>query len=186
VDPSTAAPAFQRVIVVGTSGCGKTTFARRLAACLGLPHVELDRLFWLPGWQQPDREAFRRSVAERASAPAWVIDGNYGSLHDITWPRATHALWLNYAFPRVVWQVTRRTVGRVAARREVFPGCRETFAKSFLSRKSVIWWAISTYHRRQRQLAALRRDATFPQVAWIELRGPAEARAFWAALESAA
>lgn len=185
MDPSAAA-AFQRVIVVGTSGCGKTTFARRLAACLGLPHIELDRLFWLPGWQQRERDDFRRLAAEAAAGPRWVIDGNYGSLRDITWPRATHALWLNSAFPRVVWQVTRRTLGNIAARREVFPGCRETFANSFLSRKSVIWWAISTYHRRQRQLAALRRDATFPPVVWVELRGPGEARAFWEALGPAA
>ncbi|HCU2021331.1 TPA: AAA family ATPase [Pseudomonas aeruginosa] len=39
-----------RVVVVGTSGAGKSTFSAALAARLGCTHVELDRLYWGPGW----------------------------------------------------------------------------------------------------------------------------------------
>ena len=35
-----------RIVVVGTSGAGKTTLARRIAALLVLPHIELDVLIW--------------------------------------------------------------------------------------------------------------------------------------------
>jgi len=35
---------MQRISVVGTSGSGKTTVARRIAEALGFPHVELDAL----------------------------------------------------------------------------------------------------------------------------------------------
>lgn len=42
---------LQRVVIVGTSGSGKTTMARELSVLLGTPHIELDALQWLPGWQ---------------------------------------------------------------------------------------------------------------------------------------
>ena len=37
-----------RVVVVGTTCSGKTTYAGRLARALGAQHVELDALYWLP------------------------------------------------------------------------------------------------------------------------------------------
>ena len=39
-----------RIVVVGTSGVGKTTLAKDIAAALAIPHVELDALHWDPGW----------------------------------------------------------------------------------------------------------------------------------------
>jgi adenylate kinase family enzyme len=39
-----------RVVVIGTSCVGKTTFARSLAHVLSCPHVELDALHWQPNW----------------------------------------------------------------------------------------------------------------------------------------
>jgi hypothetical protein len=40
-----------RIVVVGTSGAGKTTMAKSLAGKLDLPCIELDRLRWEPNWQ---------------------------------------------------------------------------------------------------------------------------------------
>ena len=33
-----------RIVVVGTSGAGKTALTRRIAALLELPHIELDAI----------------------------------------------------------------------------------------------------------------------------------------------
>ena len=41
---------MQRVLVMGSSGSGKSTFARRLSKITGIPFVSLDALFWKPGW----------------------------------------------------------------------------------------------------------------------------------------
>ena len=38
-----------RIVVVGTSGAGKTTLARRIAAQLQLPHIELNAINFVPG-----------------------------------------------------------------------------------------------------------------------------------------
>jgi len=106
----------QRVVVVGTSGCGKTVFARLLAQSLACPCVELDELYWGPQWTpKPDLE-FRRRVEAAAHAPRWVADGNYGRVRDILWPRATTIVWLNYSLHRVLLRALRRTLGRLITR----------------------------------------------------------------------
>ncbi len=51
--------------VVGTSGSGKSTLARRTAHRLGLPWIELDRLYWRPNWQGTPDEAFFASYCRR-------------------------------------------------------------------------------------------------------------------------
>jgi len=53
---------MRRVVVVGTSGSGKTTIARRLAALLGVRHIELDSLHWERGWVEAHPENLRRRV----------------------------------------------------------------------------------------------------------------------------
>ena len=67
---------MRRVVIVGSTGSGKTTLARELAAKLGLSHVELDKMHWGPGWSIPTDEAFLPAVAAAASGEEWVIEGN--------------------------------------------------------------------------------------------------------------
>ena len=43
-----ASPLF--ILVMGVSGSGKTTYARKLASQLNVPHIELDTLYWGPDW----------------------------------------------------------------------------------------------------------------------------------------
>ena len=90
-----------RVAVVGTSGAGKTTFARSLSRALGTPHVELDALYWGPNWTPVPQEEFRARVASAVRAPTWIIDGNYSPVRDLVWRNATSLVWLNYPFTLV-------------------------------------------------------------------------------------
>ena len=62
---------MERVIVVGSSGSGKTTFARNLGAVLGRPHVEGDALYWGANWTPRNDDELRRLVAEAASGDRW-------------------------------------------------------------------------------------------------------------------
>src|SRR5437016_1896693 len=77
-----------RIVVIGTSGSGKTTQARHLSERLGIPHVELDALHWVPGWTEAPTDALRERVTEALAGDAWLVDGNYSVVRDIVWPRA--------------------------------------------------------------------------------------------------
>src|SRR6187399_1842826 len=72
---------MQRILVMGSSGSGKSTFAQRLSAITGIPMVSLDALFWKPGWIESDAAEFRTRVTEATRQPRWIMDGDYIS-HD--------------------------------------------------------------------------------------------------------
>ena len=86
----------RRVVVYGTTGSGKTTVAARIAQCLGVPHIELDAIFWLPDWTEKPREEFRAEVSALLERyrEGWVCDGNYNALREITLPRTDAVVWL--------------------------------------------------------------------------------------------
>ncbi len=47
-DPLNTLRGCERILILGRTGSGKTTLARELAAALGVPHVELDSLYFGP------------------------------------------------------------------------------------------------------------------------------------------
>ena len=134
---------LQRIVVVGTSGSGKTTIVRQLAQLLGSRLIELDALHWLPNWTEEQPDAFRRKVRDAVRAPRWIVDGNYGNVRDLIWPSATSVVWLDYSFPRVFWRVLVRTIRRNVGGEVLFGGNRESLRRSFLSRDSILLWVIN-------------------------------------------
>lgn len=171
------AEADPRVVVIGSSCAGKSTFARELASARGCAFIEMDDLFWAGNWVPKPAHEFLAAV-EAASAPTqWVVAGNYGSARDVLWPRATTIVWLNYSLPRVLGRGLVRTVRRVVTREVLFQGNRETFRRSFLSRDSILWWIVTTFHRRQHEFESLRASGRYAQLRWIEVRHPDQAAA---------
>jgi adenylate kinase family enzyme len=135
---------MRRVLVIGCSGAGKSTFARRLAAVLALPVVHLDRCYWRPQWQMPGKQQWRAVVAELAAAPEWIMDGNYSSTFDLRMPRADTVIWLDFSrvicMRRVLWR-TFKGYGRT--RPDLPEDCREHFDLKFFR---YVW----NFHARNR------------------------------------
>lgn len=168
---------LERVVVVGSSGCGKSHLARELARLLGQPYVELDELQWAPNWTEKPEEEFRRLVGLAIAEPRWIIDGNYSRLRDLIWTRATAVIWLNFGFMTVLSRALDRTVDRLITREPYWHGNRESFTR-ILSRDSILLYVLTTFHRRRRQYRALQMSGKYPHLAWIELRHPSQARRF--------
>lgn len=140
---------MRRVLVIGCSGSGKSTFARRLAAVTGLPHISLDALYWQPGWTEPGRENFLARLDEAVQQSSWIIDGGYVSYDgEVRRERADTVFFFD--LPRLVcmsgilWRSVS-TYGRV--RPEMAPGCPERFDLDFIR---YVW----TYREQQRPKVA--------------------------------
>ena len=179
-----SSPQLTRMIVIGSSGAGKTVFSRQLAAILEIPHIELDAVHWQRDWTPRNKEQLRDMMEDLVSQECWIVDGNYSAVRDIVWPRATTAFWLNYPFITVFWRVFYRTVTRVVRQEELFSGNRESFRLAFLSRESPLWWVITTYSRRRREFRKLFAGGTYPKLELIEFRKPEHADKYLIDLKS--
>ncbi|MBK8207613.1 MAG: hypothetical protein IPK87_12625 [Planctomycetes bacterium] len=123
---------FERICVIGCSGTGKSTLARRLGVRMGLPVHHLDAMLWRAGWVMTDRETEERTQREVVATDRWIIDGNFGSTMVIRFPRAQAIIWLDYPTWLAMWGVTRRVAhekGRV--RDDMAQGCPERWDLGF-------------------------------------------------------
>lgn len=173
-----------RYVVIGTSGAGKSTFARALATRLSVPYIELDALYWGPDWTPHATPEFERAVREAAAGERWVADGNYTVIRDILWSRATHLVWLDFGRRVIFPRVLHRTLRRILAREALWAGNRETLRKSFLSRQSILLWSLTTFRKNRRKFEALRTGPEFPQLVWHRLASPRAADAFLRSLRA--
>jgi adenylate kinase family enzyme len=169
------------VWVVGTSGSGKTTLARELALRLGLPHTELDALYWGPGWTP--REDFVADVESAVGQDAWVIDGNYSGAGaaDLIRARADTFVFVDPSRATVMRRVVSRTIRRTASRVELWNGNREPWDALF-ARDSVIRWAWTTYAGKRAKYAAAASDPAYAHLTYHRLRTRKDRAAFLAAV----
>ena len=68
---------MQRILIIGNTGSGKSTFAKKLAQKSGLPLVHLDKLYWRGSWEHVSREEFDTALQAELEKPQWIIDGNF-------------------------------------------------------------------------------------------------------------
>jgi len=166
-----------RFVVIGVSGCGKTKLARQIAARVGVPHVELDALFWEANWQPAARTAFRARVQNATAGESWVVDGNYSQSHDIVWSKASHIVWLDYGLLTIMRRVLWRTFRRLYSQQELWNGNRESLRGVF-GRNSIVWYAFTSYRRHRVRYAALLASREFNHLKVRRFGSPTEA-SFW-------
>ena len=169
----------RKFAVTGTSGSGKTTTGRTLAAQLEVPFLQLDSVNHLAEWEQSSDELFRQTVEDFTSGDAWVVDGTYHNrIGTLVWERADTLVWLD--LPIRVWlsRLVRRVARDIATKRDLYNGNTQTLRWAF----PLVWMALVAHFRRRRDVPSL--FETLPQLNVVRLRSPSEVERWLSAQRS--
>jgi adenylate kinase family enzyme len=177
---------MKRVVVIGSSCSGKSTFSQNLAMKTKVEYIELDQLHWLPNWEERPTEKFRELVTKATLSNRWIVDGNYSVVRDIVWPRATTIIWLNHSFSLVLYRSITRSIIRAATKKKLFAGNIESFRQTFLSGDSIILWVLKTYHQKRKNHSQLLKNLETEGVKVIEFKKQSQVNDYLNNLEPSA
>jgi len=169
---------MKKVLVIGSGGAGKSTFAKRLSRILHIEVTHLDSLYWQPGWVETPKAAWRSKVKQLITQDSWILDGNYSGTLDIRIPACDTVIFLDLPPWLCLWRVIKRVaVYRNRTRPDMAAGCNERLSLEFLA---WIW----NYQRRTRPkiVELLRQSPESRRVIW--LHSPAEVEKFLANLHN--
>lgn len=171
---------MRKVLVIGSAGAGKSTFARRLGPLLRLPVIHLDACFWKAGWVETPKDVWLETVEELLARAAWVMDGNYSGTLAVRLRACDAVIFIDLPRSLCLWRVLKRVVMyRRESRPDMAEGCSEKFDFKFL-----LWvWG---YPKRTRPKVLRLIEENAPDAKFIHLRSRAEVREFLEGIQAEA
>jgi adenylate kinase family enzyme len=88
---------MKKIIIFGSSGAGKSTFAKLLSKYTGINLVHLDQEYWKPSWVRTDSDVFKKRIKELISEDEWIMDGNYRNTMDMRIAKADTIIFLDFS-----------------------------------------------------------------------------------------
>jgi hypothetical protein len=177
-DPMQSLVGCERIVVVGRTGSGKTTIARELAAALGVPHIELDSLYFGPGFSTAPLAVLRERTSAALAGDRWVTDGNKRAVRDLIWPRADTIIWLDYSLGISLWRLGKRARRRTSELRTEASrtGQRARLPRQLLAAAKGVLTALRSHAGQRREYTRLFADPANEHLAILRLRSPRAAR----------
>ena len=68
---------MKKIIIIGCSGSGKSTFARKLSAKINIPLYYLDMIWYKPDKTTLTKKEFDEQLGALLDKDMWITDGNY-------------------------------------------------------------------------------------------------------------
>ncbi len=107
MDSTNASTAFERVLIMGNGGSGKTWLARRIGEQLRHPIIHLNDIHWEPGRYGIARDrTLRTEVKAAANDDRWIMEGVYGQLVNMVLRRVTALIWIDLPEEACIANVT--------------------------------------------------------------------------------
>ena len=111
-----------RIVIIGNSGSGKYTLAKRLGTELGINVHEVDKILWRPKWEQAPEDEYNSAHSEILRLSDWVIEG-LGRKESIEprLARATHIVLTDFPLWQHFWLAAKRELDWVKGENPSLP-----------------------------------------------------------------
>jgi len=103
---------YNRILIVGCPGSGKTTYGHSINSRLNLPMYSMDDLYWKANWQRPEDDEFVELLEQVVKRDRWIIEGNYYRFLDIRLERADLVLFIEKSTFKCIYRVLVRALKR--------------------------------------------------------------------------
>lgn len=146
-----------RILVAGLPGAGKTTISKALSTSTNIVYVELDALYYLPGWKRSTKLSMSASSA--LTTQSWITDFQHWEILKPSFSRATHLLYIDLPSRDRLQALLKRTLERRRKNEEIWTGVYErSFAHALLSPRSTLWWSIRNTAKYRKAVAETRKN----------------------------
>lgn len=98
----------KKIIVLGCSGSGKSTFSKKLHSVTGLPLIHLDNIWWKPDKSHILRDEFDDKLNNIFKENEWIIDGDYSRTYEMRFKACDTIFLLDYSYEKCIEGITER------------------------------------------------------------------------------
>jgi adenylate kinase family enzyme len=125
---------MKKILILGSGGAGKSTFARCLGEVLNIDVIHLDRLYWRPNWEKTPKDEWAEAVRKAISGDSWIIDGNFGGTRRMRIEACDTVIILDLPRLKCLYRVVKRAVRyRGKSRPDMAEGCNEKIDLEFMT-----------------------------------------------------
>lgn len=86
---------FNKIIVGGPQGAGKTTLANILVKELGVPVFYVDRIFYDSKWRERPQEITKIEILQIAALDKWIVDSYWYGIDEILYKTVDLIIFIN-------------------------------------------------------------------------------------------
>lgn len=124
-----------KIAIIGFSGTGKSTLARKLSKFYSIPALHLDACHFKPNWVERADEDMTSIVSKFLSEnSSWIIEGNYIRICKERFKDADLVIYLCYnRFACLKNVIHRYRTFKNQTRPDMADGCAEKLDKEFVS-----------------------------------------------------
>lgn len=127
----------RKIVIVGVSASGKSTFARKLAGKMILPVFFVDSIMWKPGWEYVGDAEVAERLDDVTTEAEWILEGYIvKEARQFVFERADTIVYLDYSPWVASWRYLKRWWKHRKDPRPELEGSPEKFSFKFLE---LVW-----------------------------------------------